>query len=336
MNFFALFLLLCVPALLKAELPGGRAFQLSIENDSHNLGGPGSDQAYTNGFKITSIYPSNEIPDWMKTSLELSDRIQKELKKSKFNFSLSLGQQLYTPQNISDKNLITNDRPYAAWLFLSTGAYMKNASHSHSIEVSLGVVGPEAMGEKVQNSFHSLIGTFPAKGWSNELKSEPTLQTHYQQRLIYKKWKDQKSSSSLDILPFWGGSVGNVRLDAHLGSMVRWGYNVPDDFGPARPSAHEGHSFVKPSADLSKKYSLYGFAAQRASFVARDIFLDGNTFRSSYRVKKYPVVTETELGAVTHYQAYSAVWRFVVRSPEFEEKSRFNSFASVTLEVQLP
>lgn len=311
---------------------------LKLRNKSKDLSFENSNFAIpnTNGFKLNSIYPSNKVPKWTETFLDLSSSLKKELKKSQFNFSISLGQQLYSPQNTNAESLIANDRPYASWLFVSAGAFTKNQSHSHSIEISLGVVGPEACGEKVQNSFHSLIGTSAAKGWSNELKTEPTLQAHYQQRLLYKSWKEKKVFTSLDLIPFWGGSAGNVRIDGHVGSMIRWGFNIPDDFGPARPSAHEGHSFVRPSGVLVKNFSLYGFAAQRASFVVRDLFLDGNSFRESHRVHKYPIVTETEVGAVFHVSNYTAVWRFVVRSPEFEEKSRFNSFASVTLEMQMP
>ncbi|HRO68012.1 MAG TPA: DUF2219 family protein, partial [Pseudobdellovibrionaceae bacterium] len=108
--------------------------------------------------------------------------------------------------------------------------------------------------------------------------------------------------------------------------------HLPDDLGPTRPSPTGGDIFIsprRPGPELD--WSFYGFAGARGHAIAHSIFLDGNTFRESHSVKKYPFVGETEFGAAGELGNWSLIWRFVTKTPEFEEKSRFNSFGSLTL-----
>lgn len=44
------------PINVNTTISDRQAFALYIENDSRNIGGPGSDQAYSNGFKFSYIF----------------------------------------------------------------------------------------------------------------------------------------------------------------------------------------------------------------------------------------------------------------------------------------
>lgn len=112
------------------------AYAIYFENDSRNIGGPGSDQAYTNGFKFSYIY---------------------------------------APNDTQATNLIVDERSYAAWLYLGFAVSLKAKSTEHFLELDLGTIGPSALGEQVQNGFHSLIGTNKANGWSNEFEQRKEL-----------------------------------------------------------------------------------------------------------------------------------------------------------------
>ena len=114
------------------------------------------------------------------------------------------------------------------------------------------------------------------------------------------------------------------------------GINLPDDFGPSRPSASDGDSFVSPiNHALVKENGYYAFAGARGSAVARNIFLDGNTLQKSHRVHKKPFVFETEFGFGLLISPYSLVWRFVTHSVEFDEQTRLVSFASLNFVYSL-
>ncbi len=317
------------PAARRKLVNEGQAFGVAIENDSRNVGGPGVDQAYSNGVKLSYVYARDRIPAWAPGWLTRMNYIQDQLSKSKTNFGLSVNHQIYTPNNTQIRNLIPNDRPYAAWLNAAFAMHLKTPERSQTLELSLGVVGPWAQGEGFQNGFHKLIGAKEALGWSNQLKNEFVGQLSYQQRLSILDLRN-RYGSYLDVLPMFGAGLGTVYIGAHAGLLARLGLNLPDDFGPARPSGGETDSFVSP---VDFKSSYYFFGGIRGNAVARNIFLDGNNFEPGPRVTKYPFNFETEVGVGIQVMPISLVWRFVVRSPDFEENSGFNSFASLGLTV---
>ena len=307
----------------------GEAFGFSIENDSRNIGGPGSDQAYSNGFKFSYIFPTNEVPVWATLITDHWETAREETKKSLTNYGMSLGQQIYTPNDTSRTDYIQEDRPYAGWLYVGFAAHLKTPSHAQYLELDLGTIGPKAYGEKVQNGFHKMINEDPTLGWRNELKTEPTVQLYYQQRSKFFEIKQQEKRT-FDAVPYHGFAFGNVAINAYVGGIARLGYDLPNDLGPTRPAAEDGDNFMTPGTTADEQRSIYGFLGLRGNAIARNIFLDGNTFRSGPHVKKYPFVTESEFGFGGSFHRWSVIWRFVTRSPEFEEKSRFNSFASIT------
>lgn len=319
-----------LPILSTAENGKGEAIYIYIENDTRRIGGPGSDNAYTNGIKISYIFAESNIPNWADAVIKRSDEIRKAIEGSKTNYGFSLGHQIYTPADTFTKNLIIDDRPYAAWLYLGFSAQLQNPAQSHAVELDVGIIGPEALGSPIQNGFHQAIGVDQTQGWENQMKTEPAIQLSYQQRLRFLEitLADQKL---FDVIPFFGGGLGNVSIDAHVGGMVRLGTLLKEDMGPARPSMTNGDNFVNPAAQSKNQTSFYFFAAGQGYAIARNIFLDGNTFRSSHKVTKYPFILETEFGAVGHYRNWTGSWRFVTRSPEFEQRSRINSFASISL-----
>lgn len=325
-----LFLTILFPWCLQAA--DGEAYSFYLENDARAIGGPGSDQAYSAGFKFSYLYAPEVTPGWAESFLRQSRFLSDLAENTASNFGWSLGQQIYTPNDTQTQSLIQDDRPYAAWTYLAFMAHFKAAHRADYWELNLGIVGPEAMGERVQNQYHDLIGVDKVRGWENQLKTEPTLQLSYQQR---QKWIEGLSGGRrfFDVIPFYGASAGNVLLAGHAGALVRWGHNLPGDLGATRPSPTSGDFFLRPEmgsqSERSERYFL--FAGGRVIVVGRSLFLEGNNFQSSHRVTRYPIVGETEFGVGAQWKNWQFGWRYVTRSPEFEEKSRFNSFASLNL-----
>ena len=67
--------------------------------------------------------------------------------------------------------------------------------------------------------------------------------------------------------------------------------------GRIRPASPGSQSFEPP--DSPRSFRWYLFAGFETRLVGRNIFLDGNTFRSSHSVEKNPVVTDLRLGIAT-------------------------------------
>jgi lipid A 3-O-deacylase len=309
----------------------GAAFGFSVENDARVLGGPGSDQAYSNGFKVSYSYNEDHVPAWAESTVAKNSYFKSKINETKVNFGISLAQQLYTPADTGASQFIPDDRRYAAWTYFGFSSQVKTEYRADLIELDLGMVGPSAFGEQVQNNFHRLIKTSTAEGWANQLSDEPTIQLSYQQKFRFFEMED-KNGKYFDAIPYFGAGLGNVHIGAHIGGLIRFGINIPDDFGPSRLSASDGESFVsEKSASPKLLKNVYAFAGARGNAIAHDIFLDGNTFRSNRTVSKIPFVLETELGFGTQLDRWILVWRFVTRTPEFEEKQKYNSFASINI-----
>ncbi len=300
------------------------AYAFYLENDSKNIGGPGSDQAYTNGLKFSYIYAQGQIPKWATPILDRLHILDDKAKWAKINFGLSLGQQIFTPSDTQTTSLMLDDRPYTACLYLGFAISLKEKQVEHFIEIDLGIIGPGALGEQVQNGFHRIIGISEANGWKNGPKNEPTLQAFYQKRykIVFNK--------IFDFVPYYGVGLGHVLIGGHSGGMIRLGGpNLPDDFGASRPSASDGNSFILASSSTDSKFSYYFFIGARGNYVNRNIFLDGNTYRQSHSVKKNPFVFETEFGFGLHFHSLTWVWRLVTKSPEFNQRKEWGSFASI-------
>ncbi len=309
----------------------GESYTLYIENDARRIGGPGSDSSYSNGVRFSYVYTEKDIPFWAPLLTNWSDTLSTEFDKSYTNFGASLAHQIFTPQNTASTDLILNDRPYAAWLYFGMTSSFQTTSHSHSLEFDVGVVGPSAMGEDVQNNFHSMIGVPKSNGWAHQLEDEPTLQLSYQQRLRFYELK-QNDSKILDFIPYFGGAFGNVLIGGNIGMLGRIGFNIPDDYGPTRPSSSDGDpTFIPRSNKARQHFGAYLYGGLRGNAIAHNIFLDGSIFQKSHHVSKYPFTAESEFGLGAHLDGWSFVWRFVSKSPEFKERSQLNSFASISL-----
>jgi len=313
------------------EKKAGEAIGFSVENDARVLGGPGSDQSYTNGVKFSYAYNEDHVPVWAKSTVKKMNYFQNKIDETKVNFGISFAQQIYTPADVGTDQFVPDDRRYAAWSYFGFSSQITAQSRAEVFELDLGIVGPSALGEQVQNNFHHLIRSTTSNGWANQLSDEPTVQLSYQQKLRFYELSDSKGKF-FDAIPYYGAGLGNVHIGAHVGGLIRAGLNIPNDFGPTRLSASDGESFISEKADDGEilKY-IYIFAGARGNAVFHDIFLDGNTFKSNRTVHKYPFVLETELGFAAQLKHWDLVWRFVTRTPEFEEKQRINSFASINI-----
>src|SRR5215469_1511768 len=156
----AFFLLTNYPGWLKAQQststrkrPIGE-IKLSVDDDFFDMLGHGTDRNYTWGTEI-GLYFSNIGTERFLSKLLIKDREESD------NLSfVSLHHCVYTPANLRSHEVVNNDRPYAAAMYVSRGRQSFNNDQGQKIssEISLGVIGPWAFGKQVQTTFHKLIG----------------------------------------------------------------------------------------------------------------------------------------------------------------------------------
>ncbi|MFT8242688.1 lipid A deacylase LpxR family protein [Roseomonas sp. BN140053] len=296
---------------------------LTVENDFF---GGGTDRYYSNGLLLTWRSPSAELPApfaWMDRNLDWL------LGPGELRWGLSLGHNIYTPEDKQRRPSDPNDRPYAGHLYGAFTLTRETLGTQTLFELQAGIVGPGALGEQVQNNYHHLIGVRPAAGWDSQLKDEPVVDL-----LAERRWRlplAQVNAISLEAIPSVTGSVGNGATYAAAGGMLRIGDGLDADWGPVRiRPALAGSGFLRPRSDLG----WYLFAGVEGRVVARDIFLDGNTFRDSRSVDRRWVVGDLQLGAAVLWRGVRLAYTQVLRTEEFYGQRGRQSFGSVSLSAR--
>ncbi|WP_323796678.1 lipid A deacylase LpxR family protein [Nisaea sp.] len=313
----AVLAVLCAaPDFARAESPDS-AFTVTVENDLVN----GADRDYTNGVALQWTDTLNRVPYGVRYAVAPFIDPGADIR-----VTYQLGQNLYTPQDIERKIPDPADRPYGAWLYGAVGVLADTGKSVTSLQLSLGVVGPAALGEPVQSFVHSLVDTREPRGWDSQLKNEPALLLTAEH-----KWADRLLGApygyQIDASPYIGGALGNVFTHANAGMMVRFGKDLPSgDYGPPRiqPST-PGSGYFAPSDD----FGWYLFAGIEGRMVGRNIFLDGNTFQDSPSVDKKLMVGDFTYGIVFNVGRARVSLTQVIRTPEFGNDEDFSSFGSL-------
>ena len=211
---------------------------LSIQFANDFFGG-GTDRHFTHGSRFE--YLTEPIPWITRLADKLpwfdSSRDVNPLDTLEGRGTLSIGQNIYTPENTYTVDLVHGERPYAGWMYLGFGMLAnqgrENFDRYDKILLELGVIGPQAFAEDIQTFWHSLLGLHVPEGWDNQIENEPGVVIYYEQgyRLFPKK---KIFGLEYDIVPHVGGALGNVFTYVGAGYVVRLGQKLKKDFGPPK------------------------------------------------------------------------------------------------------
>lgn len=316
-------------------------FTFQVENDFFNPIGR-TDRDYTNGIRLGWLSPAlPSLPDALADLLTLPTFLgEAPVTSVTRRLGLSIGQNLYTPDDTQQSQPITNDRPYAAWLYGAATLQSIYKRHDEktdreepvrldTLQLSLGLVGPAAGGEFVQNNFHTLIGDSKSFGWPNQLHNEPTLDLTFERRWrIGRETLLKDPKLEWDFIPSIGAELGNVATYAQAGGYLRIGRELRDDFGPprARPALPGSEGFT------GEGFGWYFFIGVAGEAVARNMFLDGNWDGNDIvRVTHRPFVGEGQVGLAFLFNGVRVTWTQVLRTPEFFERDRWDQFGSINV-----
>ncbi|MCW8087887.1 lipid A deacylase LpxR family protein [Sabulicella glaciei] len=294
---------------------------LTTEND---LFGGLTDRYYSNGLLLTWRSPSTELPSPLAW---LDQRLTWLFGPGNLRWGVSLGQNIYTPEDKRRYIPDPRDRPYAGHLYATVSLSRSTERTQTLLELQAGMVGPSALGEQVQNNYHRLINVKRLNGWEYQLKDEPTLNA-----MLERRWRipmGRIGSLDTELIPSATAALGNVAINAGGGAVFRIGQGLEADWGPTRirPSP-AGSSFFQPTRD----FGWYLFAGVDGRVVARDIFLDGSTFReNSPSVHRRWLVGEATAGAAIYWRGTRIAYTQVVRSEEFYGQRGTQIFGSISV-----
>ncbi|MEX0922426.1 MAG: lipid A deacylase LpxR family protein [Rhodovibrionaceae bacterium] len=298
-------------------------FSLIFENDIF----ANTDRNYTNGIRAEWLSTPMDIPEWVTDAARAFPLFPDD---GIFRASYAIGQSMYTPKDITRENPSRDDRPYAGWLYGAIGLIAENGQRLDQIELTLGIVGPASGAAQTQKAVHKIIDSPDPKGWDSQLKNEPGVILTYQ-----RSWRGFISRTSsgygFDLTPHAGGALGNVYTYANAGATLRLGKNLLLDYGPPRikPSI-SGSGFFVPYDGTS----WYFFAGVEGRAVARNIFLDGNSFRDSRSVDRNIFVGDVQFGFALTVQNVRVSYTHVFRTPEFDGQDDRDGFGALSLSIR--
>ena len=347
------------------ETPRFRGGTARLENDLFT----GTDQNYTNGVAFTLV--SHDIPGTLRSEcLPAPIRLHAQLiqfmnpgfwadtanSAATQNVVVRFGQSIYTPEDKTRTDLITDDRPYAGLLYMGLAWNRRKHEPESSREmldtreISFGVIGPWSLAEQTQNLVHDVRGLDKFQGWQHQLKNEPVFQL-----ALDRKFKEFRGAGAItpgfsaDSIRSVGLRLGNIETSATAGIEGRIGWNLPNDFGsyPLRPGAENrppssasihGKSNDAAPASSRPRPGIHVFGILEAKAVAYDFSLDGNLFRSSHSVSRRPWVAQAAVGVsaqglLAGHGVRLAVMR-VYRTREFDGQSTNQAYGSVALSFE--
>ncbi len=306
-----------------ASIDDKAIFSVVFENDIFG----GTDQNYTNGVRFAWQNAVDTTPEW---AVWIADNLLPLAVEGRKRISIAAGQNMYTPLDLTRRDLVNDDRPYAGWLYGSVGMVSDTGTRLDNVMLTVGMVGPSSLAEDTQKFIHRQIDSQHPYGWDNQLDDElgVVLTMERKWRALY---EFSPFGAGVDITPHAGFNVGNINTDASTGLVFRLGYDLPADYGPprVRPSL-PGSDFFVPTQNLSG----YLFAGVDGRAVGRNIFLDGNTFRDSHSVDKRNFVGSAQIGAALTYHDTRVSYTHVLMTREFEQQKSAQQFGVITVSMR--
>lgn len=269
-----------------------------------------TDYDYTAGLRFSWLYSTQKQKDQ-------KDHHNSE-SGSKTYRSFAIVHQIFTPEDTDATELIKDARPYAGWTSIEVGLHKSSKTHLSSLNMKLGVIGNISGARVLQNTIHSIIHEPKVNGWDNQLKNELGVNLKYTNKWRFTYKNDSFFESS--IMPFGELEIGNISTKATVGISMRIGKNIPKDFGVSSINIGGDDGIPSYGNTLILKnnrwnYSLNIYSA--SSFIVRDIFLDGNTFRDSHSVKKESLIAYGGAGITARHNKFIFDFTILYNTKEY-------------------
>jgi len=284
---------------------------VNLENDVF----AGTDENFTNGFGLTStVHKSGghddfkELPDFVKgiyKNIPLVD-IWDDFKYGRKIWQFGVRQDMYTPTDITRKDIIREDNPYAGTLTFDFKKLKLDPRERISTTIRIGSSGKWSFADKTQTFVHELLhdlgrGQKIPQGWDHQVKTEPVFNVdlEHTKRLVLRHDKLVFDNTLLVEL-------GNIRTQLEYRTGVKIGNHIP--------------SFIEPN---SKNINIYFTFDAFNILRAHNIYYAGGIFRDSVHTVD---MTHHVIGVIPSiclsYSDYKIRFSYVKKTKDYEEQKR--------------
>lgn len=200
------FLLFFTGSFLSAFGQGFHRYEIGFQNDNDAYLLFGQDRYYTNGIDL-----------YFRKATDLSIRSEKLENR---NFSLHIGQKIYNAHSGSISTREQVDRPITGYLYAGGQItwFFKN-ENVLTFGGEVAAIGPQALGEEIQEGYHNFFGFYEIEGWEYQLNNAIGLDI----RSSYSRFLFRSSSGKWDGFFNANLSLGLNNTRAAVGPSFRYG-----------------------------------------------------------------------------------------------------------------
>lgn len=235
--------------------------QFSIITDNDLYTSINRDKYYTSGIFLSYKYASKNLKN-------------NEIKRI---YSYKIGHEMYTPQKAVVLTINEHDRPFAAYLYGEYGISRIYQKEILTTNYQLGILGPGAMGQDIQDFIHDLYGFQRAVGWKYQIQSALGVNANF----MYAKSLYSPTSNLLDFTWLNEASLGTVYTNISTGFYTRIGFKSLSAI--SNTMAFETHLNRK---DQKRGLESFLFINPMLRFAMYDATLQGSFLNRSSEVTK--------------------------------------------------
>ena len=225
------------------------------------------------------------------------------------------GLDVYTPKNKTTKEPLPGERPYNSWMYFG-GSYqneLKSLPLLFTLNLDLGVRGPKAKGEELQNGAHKFFDANKVNGWDSETEHEYGALSSAIFEFGLLTSLDTSIQKHMQLSLIAEANVGTIVESYSSGINMLIGIHTPKYYT----------SRVTP-----RKSALYLLAKIQTIHVNKNNFLDGN---SGYNVKKTDHIKRYDIGINVDIDFYRIRLMATTMSREFTTQYKEHRYATLEL-----
>ena len=229
-----------------------------------------SDNAFTNGFNVQKHSALVSGIDELPSGVTLARAVLPQKEGLLYRRGWAVGQNMVTPNDILDPDIILDDIPYLGMLGFSNSLIAFNDTEFTGFEFLIGVVGEASLADELQTAVHEAIDSNEPMGWDHQLSNELIVNFFYMKKR--KLWRKPRFDGAVNF----DLGVGNfstlidVSLEMRFGDMPGGFTYTPDPLG--RNMSYDA------TIDNGDGRYFYGSVIVKAAGFAHAMYLDGNLF----------------------------------------------------------
>ena len=294
---------------------------LSVKHENDGMASS-DDGHFTSGVELNWAFEP-KAQSWTR---HLADALPDSLIGNADMAAFRLVHQIYTPNNIEQRGLIVDDRPYAGMVYGGISLYedvpMGSWRQSTDLHLDIGLVGPSSLADSIQREVHRITESDRPNGWNNQLGDEFIVNV-----TMRRQWWNSSPLIGKEFShgPSVSAALGNLYTYASAGYSVRWGSEAAG-IPTLTPNPGSRHYMVGKEG-----WQWYLFASVDGYYMAQNLTLDGNTFRNSHSVDRREWVGDVSAGLALAWDDWQVTYAAVQRSREFDGQEEQDKFGSITL-----